>query len=330
MSKIKKIVSTISQKFNIQEEKILEEIRKKIEEFGGLVSEEGAAMLVARDYGIDVKEISKNKVSDLVSGIKNVALTLRIFKISDEKSFERQDGTYGKLKIVYAGDETGYTRILFWDKQIDLLNNLQLKIGDVITIYNPKVKENIFGYFDLFLTPNTKIEKDFDENLPSVEKLIENFSQKEYERTEIKNLSYGFYELIGIVLKVYKLRKFEVCSICKSKLKEGKCLIHGEGKKENELVLSFELDDFSGTIRVALFRENVERFLGIKKEEILNKSEDEIKKILKNQIGKIVGVKGKTKLNKILNRLELIADEIFVPNLESEISSLIEYYGKEH
>ncbi len=321
MSKVDKIVALISEKFNVPKEKVLKEIKEKIEEFGGLVSEEGAAMLVARDYGLDIREIAKSKVSDLVSGIKNIALTLRVFKISEEKKFERKDGKIGKLKIVYAGDETGYTRILFWDEQIENLNKIGINVGDVITIYNPKVKENIFGSFDLFITQNTKIEKD-SENLPSVEDLLSNFLKKEYKRIELREIESGFVEAVGIVSKIYKLRTFEVCPICKAKIKENKCPIHGEVEKEVEYVLSFELDDFTSNVRVALFRDNVRKFLGIEKiEENID---------LNKHLGKLIGVRGRAKINKIFNRFEIIADEIFEPNINDEIIELIENYGKEY
>lgn len=313
--KVERIVNYINEKLKIPKEKLYEEIRQKIEEFSGIITEEGAAILVAREYGIDIREIAEFlKIEELIGGMKNVNLKVRIFKILPIKEFERVNGK-GYLRIILIGDKTGIARLTLWNDQIKIVEEMNLKEGQALKIYNARTRENIFGEIDILLTDTSAIEviKD-DKELPSLEE-FSSLVKKGYEKVEIRKISVGNFEINGIVSNVYKVKTFDVCPICKSKVNNvnGKflCEVHQEVEPQKSLVFSFELDDFSGSIRVVAFREIAEKF--VKLNEILPLTEEERKKLLKERIlGKVLTVKGRVKFNKILNRYEMVANEIEV------------------
>lgn len=310
--KVEKIVNYIHEKLKIPKEKIYEEIREKIEEFSGIITEEGAATLVAREYGIDIREITEFlKIDELIGGMRNVNLKVKIFKIFPLKEFERKDGK-GFLRVILIGDKTGVARLTLWNEQVNIVEEMNLKEGQAIKIYNARTRENIFGDIDVLLSSTSSIEITKDEDLPSLDELS-SLLRKSYERVEIRKISVGNYEISGIISNAYKIRTFDVCPICKLKVRnvDGKsiCEVHQEVQPQKALVFSFELDDFTGSIRVVVFRDLAEKFVKI--DEIILLTEEERKRILKERIlGKIVTVKGRVKFNKILNRYEMIANEI--------------------
>jgi replication factor A1 len=310
--KVERIVNYIHEKLKIPKEKIYEEIREKIEEFSGIITEEGAATLVAREYGIDIREIAEFlKIDELIGGMRNVNLKVKIFKIFPLKEFERKDGK-GFLRVILIGDKTGVARLTLWNEQVNIVEEMNLKEGQAIKIYNARTRENIFGDIDVLLSSTSSIEITKDEDLPSLDELS-SLLRKNYERAEIRKISVGNYEISGIISNAYKIRIFDVCPICKLKVRsvDGKsiCEVHQEVQPQKALVFSFELDDFTGSIRVVVFRDLAEKFVKI--DEIILLTEEERKRILKERIlGKIVTVKGRVKFNKILNRYEMIANEI--------------------
>lgn len=310
--KVERIVNYIHEKLKIPKEKIYEEIREKIEEFSGIITEEGAATLVAREYGIDIREIAEFlKIDELIGGMRNVNLKVKIFKIFPLKEFERKDGK-GFLRVILIGDKTGVARLTLWNEQVNIVEEMNLKEGQAIKIYNARTRENIFGDIDILLSSTSSIEITKDEDLPSLDELS-SLLRKNYERVEIRKISVGNYEISGIISNAYKIRTFDVCPICKLKVRnvDGKsiCEVHQEVQPQKALVFSFELDDFTGSIRVVVFRDLAEKFVKI--DEIILLTEEERKRILKERIlGKIVTVKGRVKFNKILNRYEMIANEI--------------------
>ena len=312
--KAEKIAEIISSKFKVPKEKVLEEIKQKLEEFSGLISEEGAAILVARDYGIDIRElIELQKVEDLVGGMQGVNIKLKIFRILNTKEFERRDGSKGRMRMIFAGDKTGIVRIVLWDEQVDIIEDLRLKEGSSIKILNARTRENIFGEIDILLSRGSSIEIIEDSDLPTLDELKVLFSKFSFEKSEIGKVSIGNYEIEGIITNVYKPRFFDVCPICKSKVRklEDKyfCDVHHEVEPQKALVLSFEIDDFTGTIRAVVFREEAEKLASLS--DLLVLSDEERKKYLKEKlVGKLLRIRGRVKFNKILNRNEIIAREI--------------------
>lgn len=329
MGKVDEIIKIIKEKLKIPEEKILEEINQKLYEFAGLISEEGAAMLVAREYGIDIREIKTfTQLCDLVGGMKNINVRVKVFKTLPLKEFERKDGTMGFLKIYYVGDNTDIARLVFWNELALESENMKISEGTILKIYNARTKENIFGEIDIIIDKNTSIEFDKEDNLPSIDEMLSKLSSSRYKRLNGLLDSIGYYEVVGIITNIFGKNFFiKICPICNNKIgkKEDKyfCDIHGEVRPKNSLFLRLEINNFSGNFRVVAFREIAEKIVGIKTDE-LEKIENLKEFLSELLIGKLILLKGRAKKNKVLNIFELVVNDVSDVDLDSEISSLIQ------
>ncbi|MEM0476063.1 MAG: hypothetical protein QW367_00275 [Candidatus Aenigmatarchaeota archaeon] len=329
MGKVEEIIKILKERFNLSEEKIRDEIKEKLYEFGGLISEEGAAMLVAREYGIDIREIKTfSFLSELVSGMRNVNVRVKVFKSLPLKEFERKDGKKGYVKIFLVGDSSDIARLVFWNEFAEEAENMKIKDGDILKIYNARTKENIFGEIDIIVDKNTYIEFDNKDDLPSIDVLLEKYSKDKYQRLESSLDSIGYYEVVGIISAIYgNSFFFKTCPICGNKVgkKEEKyfCDLHGEVEPKNSLFLRFEVNTLNGNLRAVAFREVAEKIAENKTEE-LEKFEN-LKEFLENLLlGKIVLIRGRARKNKFLNVIELVVNEVENVNIEKEVEKLIQ------
>ncbi|MCC7572652.1 MAG: DUF3127 domain-containing protein [Candidatus Methanofastidiosum sp.] len=137
----------------ISEDELKERIDKKIQSVGGLLSEEGALLLIAGELGVTYEEIPKEKkhffISDINEGMQHVDISGRIMRIFDVNTFQRKTGTEGRVQNIVIADKTGSIRIVFWDDQIDKLK--QFKRGDVVTVRNGYLRKGLNNEFEISL-----------------------------------------------------------------------------------------------------------------------------------------------------------------------------------
>ena len=329
MSKVEEVVRLIKEKFKIPEERIIKEIKQKLLEFSGLISEEGAAILVARDYGIDIREIKTfTPLSELVSGMRNVNVRAKVIKVLPLKEFTKRSGEKGFLKTYIIADNSDYARLVFWDEQALEAEEMKIKEGMVLKIYNVRTKENIFGEIDILTDKNTFIEFDEKDDFLPIDELSEKFLKSKYKKLQGPLDSLGYYEVVGIISYVFgKNFFFKSCPICGNKVvnKEGTyfCDVHGEVNPKNSLYLRIEINTFDSNLRAVAFRDVAEKIVGMKSEELekIENLKDFLTKVL---VGKFIKVKGRARKNKVLNVFELIINEVENVDFKSEINELIE------
>jgi len=326
MLQLDKILEILEKKSGLNKEELERKIEEKQKELSGLLSREGAAYLVAKELGIELKETSFLEIKDLVSGMKRINLIGRVFKISEIHEFERKDGSKGKVINIFIADPTGFVRLPLWDEKTNLIGN-EIKLGDVVKIRNCFARENIFGDVEISLGKYGIIEKaEKDYGLPSAEEMEKKFLRVLPERKEIKDLEEGVYEIRGTLVQIFKGEYvFPICPVCKSGLKENKCEEHGEVEPEHALVISGIIDDGSGNIRVVFFRENAEKVVGIKASDLKKMEREEREKIIKERLlGLELVLRGKVKKNKIFERFEFIVDEVRDLDVRKESKKIIE------
>lgn len=137
----------------ISENELKERIDKKIQSVGGLLSEEGALLLIAGELGITFEELPKEKkhffISDINEGMQHVDISGRIMRIFDVNNFQRKTGTEGRVQNIVIADKTGSIKIVFWDDQIDKLK--QFKRGDVVTVRNGYLRKGLNNELEISL-----------------------------------------------------------------------------------------------------------------------------------------------------------------------------------
>lgn len=311
MVSLEEILNQLERETDVPREELEKKINEKQKELSGLVSPEGAAHLIAKELGVNLLDETRRKLEmkNIVPGMKNVNVIGRIFRISDTINFKRKDGSEGRVANIFLGDTTGYVRMPLWNEQVNLIEDENIKTGDVIQVINAMARENIFGDVEISLGKYGSIKPIENVELPSVKELL----NKVFVRTEkasIENATPGDFELTGTIVHVFKGNfLFDTCSICGSALKDGKCQEHGEVEAKPNLVISCIIDDGTENIRAVTFRSLAEQFCGITANELVNLSAEERYELINEKlIGKELKFRGRVKKNKLFNRLELIVN----------------------
>ncbi len=321
-----KLVNEIVDKSGLSKEEILDKINKKIIELSGLVTKEGAALLVGKELGLDIIRKPSLKIKDIEIGMKGFNIEGRIFKITDIVNFEREDGVKGRVSNLYIADETGFVRIPLWNDQVDLIDKLQLKVGDTIQIVNGIARENVFGWLEIVLGKFGRIRKIENDGLPSIEKIMSQIYTNKPKRVKIKDLERGYYEIRGTIVHVFDSNFiFQVCPVCQTTIKNSYCEEHGEVDPDKFLVVSTIIDDGSGNIRAVFFRDVAEKLLGISADDLEKNNIKETKSIIDSRLlGKELVLRGRVKENKIFKRLEFIVNEVEELNVLNETKKILE------
>jgi replication factor A1 len=118
------------------------EIKKKTEEYEGLLNEDAISYLIVDEKGRIAP--TKQKVSDLKHG-DSASLEVKVEEIKDPREFKRKNGTEGQVVNIIVTDETGKCRLTLWDKEVEAVKNGIITIDSKIRIANGFVKVTDFG-----------------------------------------------------------------------------------------------------------------------------------------------------------------------------------------
>ncbi len=205
---IKELIKIIQEESGVSEEEIEEKMNAKIEELGGLIGKIGAAHLVAKELGITLPSAapaaqSNLKIESIFSGMKNVDVVGKVMQIFPPREFKKKDGSPGKVGSVTIGDDTGKIRVVFWDGDVQKLE--ELKEGDILKLKGAYSRENLNGEPELHIGMRTRVII----NPKGIE--AEDFPDIENRRMKISQLEHGMQsvDLICKVLRIYEPREFE-------------------------------------------------------------------------------------------------------------------------
>ena len=195
-------------------EEIKKLIDKQIEDFSGLIDEEGAIVIVAKELGIDVKshqESAKMDTDQLVSGLKpriNASIVGRIIEISDVRTFNKKDGSKGSLLPFILEDTSGMIRCIAWgDFNTQITNENNFKLNEIVRIVNGFVKPNRDGGLEVHIGSKSRIQMQPDE----VDRtLIPAINQNTPKITPINQLSLKIltFSIEGVITALYPTKKF--------------------------------------------------------------------------------------------------------------------------
>jgi replication factor A1 len=316
---VKDIISKIVKVTGQSESEVRDRIKSKIDQLYGLVSEEGAAHIIANEHGIKLFEVTGElKIKDILIGMKSVDIVGKVIRKYELREFNTEKRR-GKVANLMLGDETGTIRLVFWnDKTNDFA---QIKDEDVIKVKGAYVRDNA-GRKELHLGDNSNIilnPKDVN---------INTRERKEYARKHIKELEDGMSaEVIGTILQVFDVKFFEVCPKCNKRLRlrdeQFACDEHGTQDPSYNYVLNVYLDDGTGNIRTIFWKQQCQRFLKLDDSGFNNirLHPETFEKYKTDLLGEQIKVLGTSK-NTMMGRLELNADIVITdlnPDQEVEL-----------
>ncbi|QLK25098.1 single-stranded DNA binding protein [Natrinema zhouii] len=91
------------------------------------------------DTEIDVQVSDTYTVEDLSLGLSNVNLVGLLLDTDSVRTFDRDDGSEGKVSNLVLGDSTGRVRVTLWDEQADLATKLEA--GTTVEVIDGYVKD---------------------------------------------------------------------------------------------------------------------------------------------------------------------------------------------
>jgi len=123
------IAKILAQRKDLTRGEIESLIEEKKREAQDLLSDQGAARLVAEELLVETEPVAvpSMMIRDLVAGLNDVTLTGKVLASEPVKDFVRQDGSTGRVVKILLSDETGKIECAVWDAKADLI----LKYGDL-------------------------------------------------------------------------------------------------------------------------------------------------------------------------------------------------------
>ncbi len=179
---------------------------------------------------IDVQVSDTHTVDDLSLGLSNVNLVGLVLDTDSMRTFDRDDGSEGKVANLTLGDSTGRVRVTLWDEQAERVDDLEA--GDTVEVIDGYVRERD-GDLELHVGNRGALE-DVDEDVEYVP-----------ESTSIETLEIGqTVDIAGVVRSADPKRTFD--------RDDG-----SEGQVRN-----IRVQDATGDIRVALWGEKADVDVG--------------------------------------------------------------------
>lgn len=313
------IIAKIKQEKGLTDAEINDKINAKLKKLSDLISKEGAAHIIANELNIDLFDIDF-KIEKLKAGMTSVNIVgkvLKIYGIREYKSGLRE----GKVANLLIGDETGISRLVFWDtKFIKLLEDNTIKENDVLKLRNCYVKVNN-DFIELHLGNRGQI-------VVNPEGVIINArtTQLDYNLKKIQDLKVGDYAgVFGTIVQIFEPKIFDACSECGKKVimedNQLKCPVHGNVPVKKVPILNLFFDDGTESIRSVLFRDQVSKLLGLTNEQVINLENFEDRK--NELLGKQLVFVGRVNRNELFDRNEFSVQKIVEANPDEIMKKLI-------
>ena len=299
-------------------------IKEKINELSGLISEEGAAHIIANELAITLipKGGDQLKIKEIYAGMRNVTAAGKIVRKFDVREFQRGEGEKGKVGSLLMGDETGTIRTVFWNDQAALLDTL--KEDDIILIKGGYVKENRGGK-EIHMGERSEMVLN-----PATISIGLVRQGTAYQRKKIDQLIDGEdgTEIMGTVVQVFDPRFFLVCPQCSKKANPAgeafECAEHGLVQPSVSYVMNVIMDDGTGTIRSVFWKNQTTRLLD-KAEEDIARYKDNLstfEEVKTDLLGEQLKLMGRVKRNEMFDRLEFNVQMVEKASPEEEIARL--------
>jgi len=305
------IVQRIQEHASISDEDLSAKIKSKMDQLSGLISKEGAAYIVANDLGVKLVQTSGLvKIKNIVGEMRNVETAGKVMRKFDLNEFER-DGKKGRVQSFFLADDTGQIRVTAWHDQTDML---KFNEGDTVKIINGYVRMNQ-GQKEIHLNSQSKLQIN-----PTDVKITGVAEPKTAEsvRKKIKDLQENEQnaEIFATIVQVYDPRFFEQCPKCRKRPVQREdgfmCEEHGTIQPDYGYVVNAVLDDGSDSMRVVMFRQQMQELFKKTEPELLGmrQSPEKLEDIKTEVLGEQVIIKGRIVRNSMFDRLEMIANKV--------------------
>ena len=318
-----KIVSKICDETSKPKEEILKLIDNKVEELSGLITKDGASLIIANELGIKIdpqvnkKVVDFCKISDITQSKVPVSFTSKVIRKYDKNQFDMQ-GNVGYVQSVLVGDDTGIIRTTFWNDNTKILE--EVKDGDILEIENAYTRENKqdssridvhYGqYSNIRINPeNIKVE------VKQMENQNIDFTHKKINEVEDNHKN---IKVSGVITD------FEIPRFYFADPTSYKKVIRDEDKYVNpntgEVVdtplrvpiINFVIDDGTSNISVVGFRDKAEKVTKSSSEDLIdmNVDDEKFQKIKEKMVGSKIEVGGNVSISNLTGEKQFLINDV--------------------
>jgi hypothetical protein len=299
-----KIVEKIAKFSGLKVEEVNRKIEAKRAKLSGLISQEGAAQIVAAELGINF-ENEKLKIDELLPGMRKINLFGKIINLFPVRTFKTQKGEEGKVLNFILADETSNIKVVLWDtNHISLIEKGEIKVNDYVDLSNASMRENEIhlGSFSEFKKSNNEIVN------VRMDRIVKEKKISEFRIGDQLSVR-------AFVVQSFQPKFFEVSK------ETGRKMTENEREKgvptEKRALINIVIDDGTESIRTVLFNENLSH-LGLKDLE----SPEKLSYQMEDLLGKEMIFSGNVRKNNFFNNEEFIIDSVKEVNVDELIAQL--------
>lgn len=299
-----RVVDKIAKHSGLSNEEVTRKIEAKRAKLSGLISQEGAAQIVAAELGINF-ENEKLKIEELLPGMRKINISGKIVTLFPIRTFKTQKGEEGKVLNLVLADETSNIKVVLWDtNHIALFEKGEIGEGDVVDIANGSMREN-----EMHLGSFSEFKK-------STKEIGEVKKDRVVREKNIKDFKLGDQLSVrAFIVQAFQPRFFEVNKQTGKKLTEEE---KAQGvPTDRRALINLVLDDGTETMRAVLFNDNLPA-IGLKDLE----NQERLSYQMEALLGKEMVFSGNVRKNNFFNNEEFIVDGVKEVNLDELIANL--------
>lgn len=270
------------------------------------------------DKKLDLSPLIENnkptKIIEIKPDMLGFEVLGRILHLYPQKAYSK-----GNMASFILGDESGTIRTVLWDEKSEIAN--EVKRGDAVRIRNAYSRASISEEPEVHVGRYSEILLNPDSNIPSLTE-IEGLLIKSKEIINLENND-RYVRINGKIVDIDDGRRitYMTCPNCNKRVQnianEWFCESCNSNVHPNSnIVLSFLMEDNTGSIRAISFRENAEKILGMDTEEIMNiigESGDEsspLRQAKEKIINTEISLLGRVRYSNFSDQLEFIVDRV--------------------
>ena len=132
---LNELIKKLSSESGLSESEIVSKIEEKRAELSDLISEEGAAYIVAKELGVAIIKQERLDIANIIPGMQNVDVIGKITRISPIREFSTEKAK-GRVANVTIADTTSSVRISLWNDGVEIRSQ-KSDIALVLRTSNP-------------------------------------------------------------------------------------------------------------------------------------------------------------------------------------------------
>jgi replication factor A1 len=171
------LVNRIVNEKALSRKQVFDLIEEKKGNLNWMISDEGAAEIVAKELGVETYQDSCDDdlaltIADLVTGMSNVMITGRVTGVRPAREYNDKSGSKSVVASLTISDKSGEMRAVLWGEAAKPVQNNEVDTGNIVRIHNGYIREDLAGRPELHVgrrgylevNPNDINEKDLPDS----------------------------------------------------------------------------------------------------------------------------------------------------------------------